>query len=482
MMFVNFDKDPFFIEVLKRLQNRHGYNIISVSAGLRLNHFPEGGFESIDSTLLHRERTIAKAFKGCRPALLTAREFQAFSECRTYFSRTLDRVFLTPIPVRSQETFFNELLSYILSYFRKNRNIEAVIFDAAPHVPWDIAIFFVARYLKIETRIVKRTLLNDRVILDSDFRKAFGKIIRFDENEQFVGDIEIPKKGNASFWLGWSKSVNQRLKNSIFSSIIMEFIAAYPWLVVFFLKSCRKYRVGYARLAPGRFFLFLNLQKIKVLALRRWLLANCDTVSMSVPFIYFALHFQPERSTDPEAEDFTHQYLALRILADSLPAGWRIYVKEHPRQISPHPDVRMTHYRSIEDYKMIRSIPNVDLVHPEYDAEALIAHCRMTATCTGSTVWEGMLDGKPGITFGRVWHNDCESSFVVSGREECAEAFRVLSKKNKTRVEKDVQDFLSEFQCSMIVSSNSEMSASASKIPRETLIYNLADAIRKSLP
>ena len=194
------------------------------------------------------------------------------------------------------------------------------------------------------------------------------------------------------------------------------------------------------------------------------------------------MHFQPERTTDPEAGVFSYQYLAIKLLADVLPAGWKIYVKEHPRQVNSHPDVRYMHYRSVDDYEQISELPNVVMISPSFDSQVLIKSCTMTAACTGSTVWEGMLQGKPGINFGRVWHGACRSSLLVKSVEDTVAAYRILSEKMPDEVRKDITVFLEEFRSAMIVSVNYEGAAIGSELPRNILVSHLAEAILKSLP
>lgn len=50
---------------------------------------------------------------------------------------------------------------------------------------------------------------------------------------------------------------------------------------------------------------------------------------VSANFVYFALHYEPERTTVPDGRLFGFQLYAIRMLAEALPVGWRIYVKEH---------------------------------------------------------------------------------------------------------------------------------------------------------
>ena len=73
-------------------------------------------------------------------------------------------------------------------------------------------------------------------------------------------------------------------------------------------------------------------------------------------FIYFALHFQPERSTMPEGGIFSDQFKAIKVLSKAVDNQTLIYVKEHPRQIDLYPDLRRFNFRSIKFYKKIMNL------------------------------------------------------------------------------------------------------------------------------
>lgn len=435
----------------------------------------------IDEEALYRAETVARAFSSTPQALIDNNVLEDFHICKDYFLRTVDRVFITPRSIRYLDNYYFELLSFFIGYFKTFSNIDAVIFDASPHFPWDIVLFFVAKYFNIQTRILRRTLIENRVVLDDDFRMLSRGFARFDHNEVFLGQYDDINSIKESFWMRQSKLVNSRLDESRFTFKFLAFLVSFPWLLLFIIRNHKNYRNGYTRLSWISYFLKMVKQKIRVLYLKEWLRKNCIQPDLTEKYVYFAMHFQPERTTDPEAGIFTNQYLAIKLLSETLPDGWKIYVKEHPRQVNSHPDVRYTHFRTVKDYEKIQSLPGTHLVHPTFNSHHLIESCRMTASCTGSTVWEGMVMGKPGLNFGRVWHVECESSLLISNEFDARRAFDILSKKSENDVCEDVSAFLEKFIDSMIVSVNFEGAARASQIPRKILVSNLAQAIVKSL-
>jgi len=77
----------------------------------------------------------------------------------------------------------------------------------------------------------------------------------------------------------------------------------------------------------------------------------------SYPFIYFPLHVEPERALYYTAPFYTNQLEVIFNISQSLPVGYKLFVKDHPGQ-------RYYNWRDISYYKKIISYPNVTLLHP----------------------------------------------------------------------------------------------------------------------
>ena len=52
--------------------------------------------------------------------------------------------------------------------------------------------------------------------------------------------------------------------------------------------------------------------------------------SLEDDFIYYGLHYEPERSTLPDGGDFHDQLIAILKLRELVPNEIKIYIKEHP--------------------------------------------------------------------------------------------------------------------------------------------------------
>jgi hypothetical protein len=130
---------------------------------------------------------------------------------------------------------------------------------------------------------------------------------------------------------------------------------------------------------------------------------------MNVPFIFVALHYQPEATTHPLAGIYADQILMIKLLSANLPKGWKIYVKEHRTLFDP--ELRGHFSRNERYYEQICEIPNTILVPMQLSSFELIDKARAVATPTGTAAWESVVRGVPSLTFGNAWFNYCHGVF-----------------------------------------------------------------------
>ncbi len=113
-------------------------------------------------------------------------------------------------------------------------------------------------------------------------------------------------------------------------------------------------------------------------------------------YAFFPLQLEPEMGTSLFSRHYTDQSWLIAETAKSLPAGMLLYVKEHPA---------MYGYRTRAFYKKLKKIPNLKLMSPEVAGLSLVERAALIVTLTGTSGWEGIMLGKPVITFGDVFYN-----------------------------------------------------------------------------
>ena len=142
------------------------------------------------------------------------------------------------------------------------------------------------------------------------------------------------------------------------------------------------------------------------------------------PYVFVALHVQPERTSIPQGGVFGHQLLMVEMLSRALPEGWMLYVKEHPVQLYTRAAGRQ--FRTPQFYRELKKIPNVELVSATTSSRAMIGHAKAVASATSNACWEAIFQGKPALVCGSVFFSFFEGIFHTQSLEECAEAFEKI--------------------------------------------------------
>ena len=144
---------------------------------------------------------------------------------------------------------------------------------------------------------------------------------------------------------------------------------------------------------------------------------------LSRPFVFFAMNFQPERSSSPQGGIFHDQILAAETLAAALPEGWELYIKEHPSQWLLRGKTRYTSARYKGYYRRLAAIPRVRIIPIEMTPRQFVESSQAVATITGSIAVEAVLWGKRALIFGAVWYRDCPGVVRVQSVEDCRRVF-----------------------------------------------------------
>ncbi len=155
-------------------------------------------------------------------------------------------------------------------------------------------------------------------------------------------------------------------------------------------------------------------------------LCSKNEIDLEKPYVFAALHLQPERSTIPEGDIFADQLLMIDLLANALPEDWFLYVKENPKQFKVLKKEQGNIWRNYAYYNHIVSYKNVKLVPVNIEPFELIDKAKAVATVTGTAGWEAVLRGKPALVFGNAWYKDCEGVFYTPTLQKCKEALQAI--------------------------------------------------------
>ncbi len=151
-------------------------------------------------------------------------------------------------------------------------------------------------------------------------------------------------------------------------------------------------------------------------------------------YVLFCMHYCPEATVSPMGGGiYSNQLIPITLLANNLPRGVKLYVKEHPNQ------AYVGKTKSL--YNNIRKIKNVRLISQKCNQYKLIKESIATASLTGTVAIESVMLGKPCILFGRYVYNYMEGVFHVRKNEECKKAVECIMNKNFSITPENIKIF-----------------------------------------
>lgn len=444
LFFAPLADEIFYQKLCEKLQNS-GHQIKGYISDNKIktpNNFPFA--EWINCKLLYRQETVRKAIKIDFENLSFSEYSKSVKEGERYFLINLDRLSAIQNSTEYKIQHYRQLVS-LYTTILKSWGITHVYFAGVPHFAVDLALYYVAKGMNIEVIFPSRTDYKNYFIMRNDLNAPPIKI--------GICDVDFEKNFNNSFYITYSKNlISQSIRfNSSFTQnklfycirICVKFfkLSITAFLTKIYTKDSSLYC---SSSQSALIFLLLSLKRYFQ---NKKLYGSYKSLSskpeLNLPYVYFALHFQPERSTLPEAGEYYDQISVIRHLSKVLPTGWKIYVKEHPRQFdSWPPDLRKLYSRSPDFYNEISEIQNVVLVLLDSDSEKLILSSKIAITMTGSTGWQAMLSGIPTITFGRTWYSEASPCRFIKNISDIGDAFKDLLTYTKNDVATGLQIFL----------------------------------------
>lgn len=346
--------------------------------------------------------------------------------------KMMDRLDLYGLFTRiDREAYFHKLAIWYLKNIEKNMP-DALIMVDSPHSHAQYLLYEICQFLKVPTAkfnsmamLVPSLILEDisknTVIVNSG--NACGEV--YDRIDRVINDYVltvVEKASKGLYQASYIKTQQQqdrilaKIYNIMTKGAKQEFKATRA-------QIGRILRGVYDPINPnnvgplGR----LRMQSKRRKNIKKFCMAYCDQPSLQEPFVYFALHYEPERTTNPDGDKFHDQVLAILALRRFLPDEIEIVVKEHPTQF--YERERGHRGRSPLLYNLIKNIKGVRLLGPFEDSIALQRACLFVATITGSIAVEAAILGKKTIMFGKTWFSGCPN---IYGWGDCVDYQRFL--------------------------------------------------------
>lgn len=299
----------------------------------------------------------------------------------------------------------------------------AVVFAQVPHVGWDYILYALAEHLGITTVMVDRTNLRHRMFLRRN---------PSDVPIPGIGAHPAPRSDGPVDFLTYTE-LNERNARLNDVDDIQRVLG--PGATARRLadkvdrrgKTLRSHRLHTWDQQPVRELTVTMRAELGIARSRRAFRRYSALATTSIPaadFVYFPLHLQPERSTLPTGGSLSDQLHLVRMLAAALPDGWKLVVKEHPRQFRS--STLSNHSRTPGFYEHLAQTPNVLLADIGTSSAELIDRARAVATVTGSAGWEAVQAGTPVLAFGYAWYLHAPGAHAVGSVDDCRRALATV--------------------------------------------------------
>lgn len=306
------------------------------------------------------------------------------------------------------------MMDYYRSYLQEN-NIDFVFMSEITHI-WELGLYHAAKSLGIACTVPFYSRFGDCFVLtDNPYNKFTNANKVFDDHisgshplkesflqaaKDYLTDFRNkPKLVEYSAFFK-KKALKQAKWRFYLKTLAIDLVR---WLFILLkLKGTR----GFIRQRNGLDILMENYNCFHYS--RKAIHGNFFTSipeNYSYPYVYFPLHYDPEASTMVFAPKFANQLSLIEQIARSLPAGFKLLVKEH---------IPNTGRRPKGFYEKIKQIPDVVLVSPFEDNFRLIQNANLVATITGTAGWEAILLKKPCIVFGENQYSHLKEGFFYS--------------------------------------------------------------------
>ncbi len=122
-------------------------------------------------------------------------------------------------------------------------------------------------------------------------------------------------------------------------------------------------------------------------------LRSPQELAAGAPYVFYPMHTEPEIAISVFAPYYLNQIEAVRNIAQSLPMGHLLVVKEHPRSYGLRPG---SYYRKLAE------IPNVVFAHPDEPAAPFIQQARAVVTLSSFVGFEAAVAGVPVVVLGNT--------------------------------------------------------------------------------
>ena len=380
------------------------------------------------------------------------------------------------ISMEKRRTYYTAMADYWFALYQ-TLDIECVVLPTIPHRLYDYMAYIVAQYLGIPYIMLNKA--NDMLIDENGNRRGvttFADDI-FDQSK-IVRELSNKKRKPSKDLQRYLDTLNQDYESNIpsymrekqqrkkpISEQIRTHIRNYipttirlPFHVIKHLATKRSFKntklvFPYRKHKDQPLVDNQNVidaiyeheaVKKRTYDAKQWYEENAVTADLKQKFVYFAPHFQPERSSTPDSDICQWSELMIEIIAGSIPDDWKIYYKEHPSNYRE--PIMPDNNRSIGHYKNLQALaPQLVFIRMNQDPFSLIDNAQCVATGTGTSSWQAITRGIPSMIFGTSWYEDAPGIERISTIEGAKKFIKKVQNGYKIDFE-EITQYLCKFE------------------------------------
>lgn len=304
--------------------------------------------------------------------------------------------------INTIQYIYYSALSYWIKEF-ENNNIDAVMYLGLEFGSvYDSVIFDVAKYFKKKVYIIEYGLFTGKVFanqlldyINNDYIKISSK----------TNNLRLVNK-NIFLYNSKDEDPIKRPKN------LKDYLKKTPekyggyLLIMFISLILGKYKSVHHSFNISWWQYFKNYLYSKKLF--RYYQSKSIKFDKSKRYIFYAMHMEPEAGTLARTT-FSNQLVIIKSLAQNLPEGWVLYVKEHPHQLTQFNNFYRYYYlsslhkfKTINYYDEILKLKNVFLLDIHTNSKDIIENSSAVSTINGTVILEAISVKKPVLAFSQA--------------------------------------------------------------------------------
>jgi len=326
-------------------------------------------------------------------------------------------------------------------------DISAVVLRGVEHYAnYDNLVLDVAKYhgvsgYVIETfagRPLTNTLANE--LKKSNYGASAAAIKHYNSMKYVSIDcrkLKLPKVNLTNYLFFLNKNTSNQYKDSSFKNISNRLISLKKkvpygyWMAI--KHAMFRSRFSFYNVHSDVSALLENIKHVK--SLSKFYNSVSVDFDPSRKCVFYALHFEPEASITVRAR-LRNQLTIIKMLSQSLPSDWVLYVKEHPDQFKLNKPgfwfflITVHKFRTNQFYKEILKFKNVKLLNFRIKSRDIINQSEAVASINGTIALEAIVLNRPLILFG---HQStpiglCNDALKVTSLQHCVDALSKISK------------------------------------------------------